>query len=427
MDLSPLYAAPPARSFWFGILCTLSLPIGALLGIWLKPGKRITAAFMAFGAGALLSALALELVVPAFEHTGFWPLAAGSVSGGLVFIILNQLLNGTGAFLRKPATFMRHLVSDKRNEIRHMVSHLAKIEIFRDLPPAEIKALIPYVRARLFDPGTLIFRQGDAGNSLYLIDQGEVEVSRDGHAVARLKDGEAFGEMALLSGEKRNATLTTVTRVSAWQIMKEDFDRLVLVSPKLFEAVRALSEKRLAHHLDVESWRSQVVRYVNTLAIPITDRDMKEAAAKQGRSGAAFAIWLGLLLDGIPESAVVGASMAQATVSWALIAGLFISNMPEAMSSSVGMRAQNKGIGQILWMWMSIVLISGAGSLFGNLFFAGASPVMFSGFEGCAAGAMLVVIAETMLPEAYEQGGAVVGISTLLGFLAGLFVKSLGA
>ena len=77
-------------------------------------------------------------------------------------------------------------------------------------------------------------------------------------------------------------------------------------------------------------------------------------------------------------------------------------------------------------MWSSITVATAAGALIGNLFLGDLSANGFAVIEGAAAGAMLTMIAETMLPEAYENGGAVVGLSTLAGFLAALFVKSLG-
>jgi CRP-like cAMP-binding protein len=421
-----IFSSLPVQSFWFGILSAASLPIGAILGILLTPPKRVVAAIMAFGAGSLLAALTLELVAPAYEHGGFPPLATGAIIGGLLFVGLNQLLNGKGAFLRKPATIVKHLTRAKRAHIRDMVEHLSEVDVLRALPPSEIKSLIHHVHHREFSPGTVIFKEGDAGDSLYLIESGEAEVVRQGKVIAQFKDGDSFGEMSLLSGEPRNATLRAATSVHAWQILKDDFDSLVWVSPLLLEALRALSEKRLKDTENLASWRREVMRHADSLSISVTDRDVREATHTHRTGGAAFAIWLGILLDGIPESAVIGASMVQSTVSWTLIIGLFLANFPEAMSSAIGMRVQRASTSKIIWMWTSLMLMTGIGALLGNIFFRGAPNFMFSLFEGCAAGAMLVMVAETMLPEAYEQGGAVVGISTLLGFLAALFVKSLG-
>jgi zinc transporter ZupT len=113
-------------------------------------------------------------------------------------------------------------------------------------------------------------------------------------------------------------------------------------------------------------------------------------------------------------------------VSLSLIAGLFLSNYPEALSSSVGMRQQGISYPRILSMWTSLMLITGMGAALGTLCFREAPEVLYSFVQGIAAGAMLTMIAETMLPEAYFKGGSVVGFSTLLGFLAAIFFKSIG-
>jgi zinc transporter ZupT len=151
------------------------------------------------------------------------------------------------------------------------------------------------------------------------------------------------------------------------------------------------------------------------------------AVAKEHASGAPMGIFLGLLLDGIPESLVIGMSMLdRPTVSAALLAGLFLSNLPEAMSSAVGMKAQGAGTARIIGMWAFLMLFIGVGAFLGNVLFAGAPIWIIATFEGAAAGAMLTMIAQTALPEAYEQGGWLSGIATLLGFLAAFFVRTLG-
>ncbi len=70
-------------------------------------------------------------------------------------------------------------------------------------------------------------------------------------------------------------------------------------------------------------------------------------------------------------------------------------------------------------------VFTGIGAVFGNMFFANAPAMLFSFIEGIAAGAMLTMIAETMLPEAYFKGGSIVGISTLLGFLTPIYFKTM--
>lgn len=145
----------------------------------------------------------------------------------------------------------------------------------------------------------------------------------------------------------------------------------------------------------------------------------------EGQHGAALAIWLGILLDGIPESVVIGSSLIHSQVSLSLLVGLFIANFPESLSSSIGMRKQGFSPIRILIMWGSIVLITGIGAALGNMFFTEAEPFIFSLIEGIAAGAMLTMLAQTMLPEAYLKGGSIVGFATLLGFLCAIISKAL--
>ncbi len=154
-----------------------------------------------------------------------------------------------------------------------------------------------------------------------------------------------------------------------------------------------------------------------------TEVEVREAARANQR--APQAIWLGMLLDGIPESLVIGSSLLHASFGLSLIAGLFLSNFPEALGSSVGMRQQGYGSTRILVMWTSLTLFTGVGAYLGAAFFREMPSEVFALTEGVAAGAMLTMIAETMLPEAYHKGGAVTGVSTLLGFLAAIFFKTL--
>ncbi len=93
------------------------------------------------------------------------------------------------------------------------------------------------------------------------------------------------------------------------------------------------------------------------------------------------------------------------------------------------MKSGGMSIARIIMMWMSIVAVTGLGAYIGAVAFPsdpqGAMFYFVLGIEGLAAGAMLTMIAETMLPEAFEQGGSIVGLSTLFGFLAALTVAVL--
>ena len=112
-------------------------------------------------------------------------------------------------------------------------------------------------------------------------------------------------------------------------------------------------------------------------------------------------------------------------VSMTLIAGVFLANFPEALSSSVGMSRHGYSTKKILGMWTSLMILTGAGAAFGSLIGGQVSPTLFAIIEATAGGAMLAMIAETMLPEASDLGGPATGLMTVLGFLAAICISHL--
>ncbi len=142
----------------------------------------------------------------------------------------------------------------------------------------------------------------------------------------------------------------------------------------------------------------------------------KNAGGRQGGSAAAIAI--GALLDGIPESAAIGISLIEGGgVGIALVVAVFLSNVPEGLSSAAGMRRAGRSPAYVLGLWGAVTLASTLAALLGYLFLDGASGNVVAAIQSFAAGAILTMLASTMMPEAYEEGGPVVGIVTTVGFL----------
>ena len=302
-----------AWAFILGVMCSASLLIGALIGIYFKLPQRVVGLMAAFGAGALLSALAIELVAPsidafmrasspevrAHEVRNFFHLVAGAFVGGLVFVLLDWVLVEHGGYLRKTA----YLISKIMHERAHLPQH-----------------------------------------------------------------GSQYIGQSLPTGE-------------------------------------ALEKKHASH------------------------------------DNAAVAIWLGNLLDGLPESFVVGTVlMATVTVSvhagvavafwdvlpYTLLAGLFLSNLPEALSSSAQMRMQGMSVQRILTMWLSLVMMTGIAAALGALMGEWVPHNAMVFIEGLAAGAMLTMICAAMLPEATHLAPPNwVGLATLSGFFSALLFKVL--
>ena len=205
------------------------------------------------------------------------------------------------------------------------------------------------------------------------------------------------------------------------------------------ERLSDLEVRREAKHAEAKRWADEAISAFKQGAEIPTPAEIREMKAEH--SGAPLAVWLGILLDGIPESFVIGAgflgilSMSLSTtgeasffqvIPYTLIAGLFLSNFPEAMSSSVGMKMQGWSPKRIFFMWTALMVVTGLGAGVGYLLGDALPHSFVITAEGLAAGAMLTLIASAMIPEAVHLGGGnVVGISTLMGFLSAIAFKLL--
>ncbi|MEV0425155.1 ZIP family metal transporter [Micromonospora sp. NPDC050495] len=140
--------------------------------------------------------------------------------------------------------------------------------------------------------------------------------------------------------------------------------------------------------------------------------------SEQEQPGSGNAIAVGALLDGVPESVVIGASLlAGGPVSLVTVLAVFLSNVPEGLSSAAGMRQAGRSRRWVLLLWSAIALVSGAAALAGYTLLGGAPPEVLATITALAAGAILAMITDTMVPEAFEDAHLLVGLITVLGFL----------
>ena len=146
----------------------------------------------------------------------------------------------------------------------------------------------------------------------------------------------------------------------------------------------------------------------------------------KGAEGSAVSIVLGTLLDGIPESFILGLSVSQgAGISIAYLAAVFRSNLPEAIGASAGLLKGGWARSRLIGMWIGIAVGSAVAAGLGYLVFsrmAGSNGALVLAFAG---GAVLTMLASTMIPEAYEEGGKLVGIVTVLGFMLAILLSSI--
>jgi ZIP family zinc transporter len=135
-------------------------------------------------------------------------------------------------------------------------------------------------------------------------------------------------------------------------------------------------------------------------------------------SGSGLAIAVGALLDGIPESMAIGLSLlGGAGVSLVTVGAVFLSNVPEGLSSAAGMKKAGRSIAYVFGVWAGIAIASGIAAAVGAIVFRGASPDLIGATTAVAAGAILAMLSDTMIPEAFEEAHDYAGLITVAGFL----------
>lgn len=156
-------------------------------------------------------------------------------------------------------------------------------------------------------------------------------------------------------------------------------------------------------------------------------RSGEQQPTEDEQEGSGSAIAVGALLDGIPESVVLGLSLLGGNgVGVPVLAAIFISNLPEGLSSAAGMKRNGRSAHYVFGVWIGVAVASGAAGLLGCLLLQGASAEVIAAITALAAGAILTMVADTMIPEAFERTHLYTGLIATLGFLTAFTIGRAG-
>ena len=234
---------------------------------------------------------------------------------------------------------------------------------------------------------------------------------------------------ALVIGALAGFYLRVSARVVAWVMA---FGSGVLISALSFELMqKALETAGMVAAASGFLVGAVVYALANRMLAVRGAKHRKRSGALQPKeedqAGSGAAIALGALLDGIPESIAIGLSILQGgAVSIAVVIAVFLSNLPEGMASAAGMKKAGRSSRYVFGVWLAIMVICGLSSLAGYTLFGTLPTFVIAATTAVAAGAILTMIVDTMIPEAFESAHDWAGLVAVLGFLTSFVISELG-
>ena len=420
-----------------GLGTTSSVIIGAVLGLYVPFPKKVLAGVLAFAAGSLIAALAIELGFEGAQeltkhgagvHAAWGMIAGGFAVGAVVYYVASLFLEGKGAALRYPSRFMEYALNRKRRDASETLSLLAQCNLLRHLSPEDVEPLLDRAQSRDVKAGEVVFAAGDPGDALYIVAAGGVEVLAEGtqKLLAELGPGQPFGEMALLSGGTRTATVRA----------KAD-SRLLHHRQARFRPADGRRSRRRRAGAQAQS-RSRAVQSAlgghqsrGVGAHGAREVSPLSAAAKssscctrprRARAPASRSCF-GNILDTIPGCLVIGAKFGGfESLSLTLILGMFLGGIPEAAASAAMLRRAGFADRRIFFLWSTVLVAGVVAAVAGKLFIGHGDSTAAVLAQAVAGGAILALVTHAMIPESLHKGGSAVVLPAVGGFLFALYL-----
>jgi zinc transporter ZupT len=394
-----------AMASLLGLGTTSSSLLGVAIGLYVPFSRRPLACLLAFAAGSLISALAIELGYEgarSLHHQGFnahaaWAfVSAGFAAGAVVYYSASLFLEKKGAAVRYVTQFREYALARKQADASERIKLLSQCDLMRHLPADQIEQILPCIQAR-------------------------AEVC--GGPIAQLGAGHAFGEMSLLSGGPRSATIRAVEDTDLMKIGKDDFDRLVAADRQLAGAAKRISHTRAISNLSAGGTDAALWAKIASGSLDHLNRHETGEMLTEAANGAGMAIVFGNILDTIPGCLVIGAKFtAFGNLSLTLMLGMFLGGIPEAAASASMLTKAGYRPAAVFGLW-STVLLAGLVAAAAGKAFIGSSDALAAIFaQALAGGAVLALVAHAMIPVALEEGGSLVVLPTVAGFLFALYL-----
>jgi ZIP family zinc transporter len=156
-------------------------------------------------------------------------------------------------------------------------------------------------------------------------------------------------------------------------------------------------------------------------------RSGEQQPSEEKNPGSGNALFVGALVDGIPESIAIGLSLVGGSqVSTSVVVAIFLSNLPEGLSAAAGMKKAGRSAGYVFGLHAAVVVVSAFAAFAGYALFGGVPGEVVAATTAIAAGGILAMLADTMMPEAFEDAHDFAGIVTVFGFLAAFLLGKSG-
>lgn len=350
----------------FGLFSALSLPVGAVLGLYLETvPARTTSRWMAFGSGALVFAVATQLYGEALFRLLYQADLGKRTGDGCSQVCQTRFKNINLQNIMGLVGAMLYLMLNRWLERVAHASRARVVELDPVSPTVDVEGVAGLQQLPAFIPLDAMGR------------------TPSGTSMARTLSN------TLVRSERRSF-------IRPW--CSNHFEVMVAVSP-------------------------------------VGSESHGDALVSEAGDNVAMSMWLGLLLDGIPESLMLGFMTNEKTISFTFLAAIFVANFPEAFSGASILKAQGMPARKVFLMWFIVFVLTGVLAMVGSLIMpVGGGSVQekvrdstTAIAEGLTGGAMLAMIATAMLPEAFKGAKEEAGVLFVLGFVLSVFITGLGA